>query len=296
MSRFAELGLLREVELREGTIRYRDIGRGEPIVFVHGVFCNGDLWRKVVPRLAREFRCITPDWPLGSHARSLSRDANLTPPGVAGLIDEFSVRLGLGGVTLVGNDTGGAFCQLVAVNNPAWLGRLVLTSCDAFEHFPPALLKPGTLLGYAPPLMFLVGQALRPRPMQRLMYRWSASDPVPDEVLRSYSENGLRSPRVVRDLGRVMRAMRPRYTLAAGEQLRGFAKPTLIAWGDDDQFFPEEDGRKLAARIPDSRFVLVKGSRTFISEDQPEELARLIAEFMRESPADQPRGPVAAAR
>ena len=45
-------------------------------------------------------------------------------------------------MTLVGNDTGGALCQIVASQRPAWLGRLVLTSCDAFEHFPPALLKP----------------------------------------------------------------------------------------------------------------------------------------------------------
>ena len=37
-------------------------------MFVHGALVNGDLWRKVVPELAKDFRCITPDWPLGSHA------------------------------------------------------------------------------------------------------------------------------------------------------------------------------------------------------------------------------------
>jgi len=40
-------------------------------VFVHGVFVNADLWRKVVPELAKEFRCITPDWPLGAHGSGL---------------------------------------------------------------------------------------------------------------------------------------------------------------------------------------------------------------------------------
>ena len=52
----------------QGTIRYRERGEGEPIVFVHGLLVNGDLWRKVVPRLADRYRCIAPDWPLGSHA------------------------------------------------------------------------------------------------------------------------------------------------------------------------------------------------------------------------------------
>ena len=41
-------------------------------------------------------------------------------------------------MTLVGNDTGGALCQFVAVRHPERVGRLVLTNCDAFERFPPA--------------------------------------------------------------------------------------------------------------------------------------------------------------
>jgi hypothetical protein len=45
-------------------------------------------------------------------------------------------------VILVGNDTGGAIAQVAATGSPARLGVLVLTSCDAFEHFPPPILKP----------------------------------------------------------------------------------------------------------------------------------------------------------
>jgi len=43
---------------------------------------------------------------------------------------------------LVGNDTGGEIAQVVAVSAPQRLGALVLTSCDAFEHFPPPILGP----------------------------------------------------------------------------------------------------------------------------------------------------------
>ena len=44
------LGQQHEVQLPQGTIRYRERGTGEPIVFVHGALVNADLWRKVVPR------------------------------------------------------------------------------------------------------------------------------------------------------------------------------------------------------------------------------------------------------
>src|SRR5437879_11644367 len=107
---------MREVRLAKGTIRYRDIGAGEPIVLVHGLLTNGELWREVAPRLAADFRVLVPDWPLGSQQLPLAPGADLSPPSLARLIADFIAKLDLERVTLVGNDTGGALCQLVAVN------------------------------------------------------------------------------------------------------------------------------------------------------------------------------------
>ena len=101
-----------EVRLPQGTIRYREMGTGEPIVLVHGLLTNGELWREVAPRIAADFRVLVPDWPLGSHEIPLDAGADLSPPGLAQIIADFLAALELEGVTLVGNDTGGALCQL----------------------------------------------------------------------------------------------------------------------------------------------------------------------------------------
>src|SRR3954469_25554564 len=96
MSRTEALGEQREVELPQGTIRYRETGEGDPIVFVHGVLVNGDLWRGVAPRLAAEGpRCIGPALPLGAHELAMSADADLSPPGLAKLIVDLIAALGL---------------------------------------------------------------------------------------------------------------------------------------------------------------------------------------------------------
>ena len=137
MSLSSKLGEEKSVRLPQGTIRYRERGRGTPIVFVHGVLANGDLWRDVVPRLAETHRCITPDWPLGSHEVPMEATADLSTPGLARLVADFLAALDLRDVTLVANDTGGAVCQLVVTSHPERIARLVLTSCDAFEVFPP---------------------------------------------------------------------------------------------------------------------------------------------------------------
>src|SRR2546421_5884610 len=113
MSRSEALGEQREVELPQGTIRYRERGSGEPIVFVHGVLVNGDLWRGVAPLLAdRGYRCIVPDLPLGAHELAMHEDADLTPPGLARLVADFIGALGLDAPVIVANDTGGALTQI----------------------------------------------------------------------------------------------------------------------------------------------------------------------------------------
>ncbi len=132
-----------EIQLSQGTVRYRDEGAGPPVLFVHGVLVDGRAWDRVVPRLTDRARCIVPDLPLGAHQVPMPADADLSPLGLARLIVELIERLELDDVTLVGNDTGGALCQLVAAHHPQRLGRLVLTNCDSFEHFPPKQFRLG---------------------------------------------------------------------------------------------------------------------------------------------------------
>ena len=118
MSVSEQLGESKQLTLPQGTIHYRERGTGEPIVFVHGLLVNGDLWRKVVPTLSKDFRCITPDWPFGSHETPMNPDADLTPTGAAKLIADFIEKLELQNVTLVGNDSGGAISQIVVTEHP----------------------------------------------------------------------------------------------------------------------------------------------------------------------------------
>ena len=69
---------MKEIRLPQGPIRYRETGAGEPVVLVHGLLANGELWREVAPLLAKDFRVIAPDWPLGS--QQLPLDSTPTRP------------------------------------------------------------------------------------------------------------------------------------------------------------------------------------------------------------------------
>jgi pimeloyl-ACP methyl ester carboxylesterase len=267
-----------QIELSQGTIHYRDEGEGSPLVLIHGLLVNGRVWERLVPLLSTSSRVIVPDLPLGSHPEAMNPAADLSPTGLAALIAELIERLDLSDVTLVGNDTGGALCQLVITAHPNRIGRLVLVNCDAFEHFPPPPFKgvvkflsrvPGAVAGLA------AGARLGPVRRGAMSLAPLTVDPVPDELLRAWV-SPLRDRGVRRDLIRVLRGIDPKHTLEAASKLPEFEQPVLIAWGTRDKFFPIEDAERLAALFPHARLERVDGARTFVQMDAPDRLAALI--------------------
>src|SRR3954465_9963271 len=106
-----------EITLPQGTIHYRAAGEGPPVVFLHGLLVDAELWRKVTPLLQGAARSIVPDLPLGSHRIALSAVVVLSPAGVARLVVGLLAALDLEDVILVGNDSGGAISQLVALHH-----------------------------------------------------------------------------------------------------------------------------------------------------------------------------------
>ncbi len=279
--RAGDLGPARTLELDGGRLRAHVTGEGPAVVFVHGLLVNANLWRGVVPRLDG-FTRVALDMPLGSHLVPMPA-RRLTPDDLGSLIGEAVQALGLEDVTLVGNDTGGALCQIAASHRPAWLGRLVLTSCDAFEHFPPPMLKPlfASLSMPGGALAALTPMRMRAARRLPIAYGMLTHAPIPDAPSDSYVLPALESAEVRADLVRVSRGIDACFTLQAAERLRAFDRPALIAWSADDKFFPRADGERLAATIPGARFELVDGARTFSPEDRPERLAELIAAFAR---------------
>ena len=280
--RSASLGQEHRVRLPAGELRYHERGTGAPVVFVHGVLTNAELWRKVVPDVAAAgFRCLAPDLPLGAHDIPMRADADLSPVGNADVIADFLDALDLRDVTLVANDTGGALTQILLSRRPGRVGRVVLTPSDCFEYFFPPIFKALPPLARIPGSMAVLGQLLRIRALYPLpvLFGWVVKRPLPDAVAQAYLSPLRKSAGVRRDLRKLLRAVHPRYTLAAAEALRTFDRPVLLAWAPEDKLFPIRLAHRLAALLPDAKLVEVPDSYTFLSEDQPAVLARHVVEF-----------------
>jgi pimeloyl-ACP methyl ester carboxylesterase len=278
------LGTARELRLPQGTITCFESGRGAPLVFVHGALVNANLWRKVVARLAPDFRCIVLDLPLGSHARAMPAGADLSPPALADLIADAIEALELEDVTLVGNDTGGALCQIVVTRRPERIGRLVLTSCDYRDNFPPPAFGYLKLAARVPGVLKALLVPLRLRPLRRapIAFGWLAKRPIDRDAEDSYLYPVMALDGIESDAKRFLVGLDKRHSNEAADKLGGFDRPALVAWSREDRFFKPAHAERLANDLPNARLEWIDGARTFSSEDQPERLAELIAGFVRE--------------
>lgn len=270
------------VELSAGTIEYDAYGpaEGRSVVFVHGYAMGASLWRPLAQRLAEHnLRCFAPTWPLGGHRRAMRPAAELTMRGVAAMVDEFLTALDLDDVVLVGNDTGGAIAQIVAGEFGDRVGALVLTSCDAFEHFPPPILAPLITATKVPPVFRAALKTMGTKIGRRRAYGALSHGDL-DTLTAEWTRRLVRDPGIAEDLRRFTASLNRRNTLDAAARLPQFTKPALIAWSADDVFFEQEDGRRLARVLPDARLEVIANARTFSMLDQPDVLAALIVDFV----------------
>ncbi|MGH3675201.1 MAG: alpha/beta fold hydrolase [Mycobacterium sp.] len=269
--------------LEQATIDYRVLGPENsphpPVLFVHGILVDQRLWLPVAEELARQgFRCILPNWPLGSHTIPVNDGADLSPRGLATLIRDFIVALGLSDVTLVGNDTGGGLCQFVIDAHPDQIGSVVLTNCDAFDKFPPFPFPLVFALLRGPAsIKLLFGQmkltALRHSP---LGFGLLMNDPDP-QLTNAWLDPCRNDSRICRDLATLLRHVAKTDLNDVSTRFPRFTKPVTLVWGQRDRCFTPSLATRMAELFPNSSLIEVPDAKTFVALDDPRPVIDAIA-------------------
>ncbi len=281
------LGVPRSVEVTGGTLDYFERGEGPLLLFSHGWLSNANLWRKVIDLLHGDFRCLALDLPLGSHRTPMDADADLGPSGVAALIVDALEGLDLSEVTLVGNDSGGAYSQIALARHGERIGdrvaRLILTSCETpYDEWPPAPFDVLPALARDPRALggllgALEDPAIRATPPA---YGLLLKHPVELQVSDSYALPATREDGVLHDVAKAMASASTAPIREAGERLIAASElPILLIWSGEDEVFPLEHAERYAGALKHGRLVAIEGAYSFTPEDQPEAVAAAIRSF-----------------
>jgi haloalkane dehalogenase len=128
------------VEVNDSFMAYTEVGAGGvPVVFLHGNPTSSYLWRKVVPQVAGQARCLAPD--LIGMGASGKPDIGYSFADHVRYLDAWFEALALAEVVIVGHDWGGALGMDWAARHPGRVRGVALIETFLrpmrWEEFPP---------------------------------------------------------------------------------------------------------------------------------------------------------------
>jgi magnesium chelatase accessory protein len=249
------------------------LGRGDPMLLIHGTGSSTHSWRDLAPLLARRFEVIAPDLP--GHGFTASPDPErLSLPGMAGAVARLLSALALRPCWVVGHSAGAAVLARLCLDG-AIAPQLLLSLNGALLPLS-GLRHPA----FAPFARLLVRNPLIPR-----LFAWQASHP--DFFARLLEQTGSRIDARGVDLYRRL-ASRPEHIGAALDmmarwdvrplerELPRLAVPLVLISGGRDRMIPPSHAESVHRLVPSARLLTLPDVGHLAHEERPEELAALI--------------------
>jgi pimeloyl-ACP methyl ester carboxylesterase len=279
-------------ELREGyaevgdvSLHYVEAGDGPLIVLLHGFpeFWFG--WRlQIAPLAASGFRVVAPDlrgYNLSSRPDGVEAyTADQLADDIVGLVRERGAESAL----LVGHDWGGTVAWTMAMNHPEVVDRLAILNAahprrlQQGLHHPSQLRKSWYFFFFAiPGLPEEVVHARNWHFFQHFLQ--DAHPPYTDEEIERYVE-AWSQPGAATGMINYYRASVRQSPKQAEAQLRAISAPTLVIWGEDDQYLGPDLAEPDRDDVPNlDRVERLAGASHWVHHDEAERVNQLLIDF-----------------
>ena len=290
---------VRAMPVREGTIdsdgtaiHYLDWGGdGPPLILIHATGFLAALWRPIAEQLAGRFRIVAMDQ--RGHGDSDKPPDGYRFEAFATDLQRLIEALELEGPLAAGHSSGGTTIAVHAAQHPGVVRRAVLIEpiLPRSEWFTQALAEhPGAHSSDRNPNSMAEGARKRRAvwPNREEIFQAYRSRPTfqtwREDVLRLYVEEGTQA----REDGQVELKCPPAIEAQFFDAVRGvdggslLAKllcPTLLLWGGESHlhFGMSQD---IEEALPHARTVVVPATTHFLPQERPDEVVRLMQEFL----------------
>ncbi len=259
------LPALRSVQVFGQTIKYYDQGEGPPLVLVHGLGADADVWAFCLEQLSQTHRVIAPD--LLGFGRSSKPFINYRVPTFIEVLERFLKALAVPQASLVGNSMGGWILAWFAIQFPERVNKLVLN--DAIGIVAGAV---EVAIDFRPSSL----QNMR-RIMEFMFYdERLATDGMVEEAYEFHLERN-DGPTIAS----VLEAIHQRLDYL-DDQLHRLKVPTLLIWGDSDPVSPLSVAENYRRLIPGARLEIIPQCGHIPALEKPQELVQHVLQFLAE--------------
>ena len=258
-------------------VAYTDVGRGDPVVLLHGIPTWSYLYHDVIPLLEPHCRVLAPDF-LG-HGYSDRRDRfDRSLRAQTAMVLRFLDELRIDKATIVGHDTGGGVALIMGIDHPDRVDRLVLSNVVAYDSWP------------IDDMIALGNPQWRDKPAAEVAEFVASGLPDglhnPERLTPEFKRN-IVAPYSDEEgkisLIRNASALNTNHTMELVDRHVEIAARTLVLWGIHDPWQTIGDGEKLAREIPNARLVRLENASHWLQQDVPEAFAREVAGFLAEA-------------
>ena len=260
-------------------LRYIKTGTGEPLLLLHTLRTQLDMFQKMIPSLSERFTVYALDFP--GHGYSDIPNIEYTPQFFLKFVEEFLDKFDLKGVTIAGESIGGSLgLMLAAKKNPRIKQVISINPYDYGKGFGVTRGSwVATLLFYMNnfPLLGAINWRLRVFPAFLHIMRGGVYDSsvLPDNLMHEIDDVGNR-PYHYRSFMSLIRHF-PKWEQEK-ENYRGIQVPVLLVYGDHD-WSTENERLDTKNRINNVRIETISNGGHFLSLEKPNKLTKLITEF-----------------
>ena len=260
------------VEVNGHTIHYIKEGTGKPLILVHGFGGSTYTWRHLIPLLSDHYTVYAYDI-LGFGLSDKPPDGNYDMKSHGDSLIGFIDALKLPSPSIVGHSMGGIIAGFAGINAPTKVDKLVMIEPGFYTNKTPAFLQYMFF-----PLNRIMARQFCSRSMQErfLLVSFYDKSLVTEEVVDAYMIP-TRTPDILDSMAHMMvSAAAQKY----GDVAAKVTKPTLLVWGEREEGIVAEVANRINGEIQGSTLVSVEESGHYIQEEQPQELAKAIRDFL----------------
>jgi pimeloyl-ACP methyl ester carboxylesterase len=263
------------VRLFGGDMTYIRRGQGPPVVLLHGIPSSSYLWRDVIDPLSRYFDVVAPDL-LGYGDSDKRVDADLSVEAQERYVIALMESLGIQRAHIVGHDIGGGIAQLIAADEPARVGKLVLIDSIMDDNWPiPEIARLHDPFWDQRMVSTDLRQGFGEGLQAGIVTPGRITAEMLDEWVRPFSDQAGR-----RGYLRAARALNNKDLLSRSNDIREIRVPTLILWGANDKFLERSWAEKLHQKLQNSVVQIIEPGGHFLPLDRPDALVPLLLQFL----------------
>ena len=262
------------IPITDAALNVEQHGSGPALLLIAGLGGRLQFWHRQVAAFARHFRVVLHDHRgTGGSTRSvIAYSIRQMADDVLALMDALNIDR----AHLVGHSTGGAIAQLLALDHPDRVGRIVLSATwpgpDAY--FKALFDLRLQILTAAGPAAYLGDGILRAFPPAWLQTHAGVIAATEHERLAAFPGVEIEARRIAAVQAHDLRA-----------RLGAIAKPTLVVCAEDDAITPLPFSREVAALIPGARLATLPMGGHFAPQVDPDGYNRTVLRFLTEETA-----------